>query len=340
MRQANPSHKANANKNILSPDVSIIIPSYNRLPIIKEALNSVLSQEYNGITEIIVVDDGSEDGTPECIAEQYPDVCVVSLKQNIGNYAARNQGLKVARGQHIAFLDSDDLWRPNYLQVQLEALTDHPRSIALSGFEIWDARSGKRETYSPKPDLDKHLSPMHQMLLYARHYLASGPSALVFPRSVFDEIGFFNERHRVGADVDLYLRCLGAGFDTIFTELPVFVKRSGLADQLTDPKNIRIRELSVRSRVDHFYRHYGMKSRYLVPPIRIVHVENSLAFADIHFYSCHDLLSGLTSCLIAAKHGSPVRALVQAVAGIRHWLTITLRYKHLILLSKLKKFTL
>src|SRR5687768_2408040 len=101
-----------------SPDVSIIIPTYNRLSMLEEALGSVLSQEFDGSVEIIVVDDHSQDGTSDKIRQEYGAVHVIQLEENIGNYAARNLGLTRARGKYVAFLDDDDLWEPTYLRTQ------------------------------------------------------------------------------------------------------------------------------------------------------------------------------------------------------------------------------
>jgi len=313
----------------MSLDVSVIIPTYNRISMLEEALESVFSQEFDGVFEVIVVDDNSQDGTPEIVATKYPDVHLISLKQNLGHGSARNRGIEIAKGQYIAFLDSDDLWKPNYLQVQVEALKDQHRSIALSGYEIWQTGSDQRKSFTQKPDLKNHMSLMHKMLDYGNHYLWSGPSALVFPRYAFNEVGLFEERFRMGIDIDMYLRCLGAGFNTIFTELPVFIKREGLPDQLTNPKNLKAREKSVFSRVDKFYSLYGQQNHNLVPPIRNIHIENHLSFANDYFFVNHDPLNGLR-LWAAAWQISPVGALLRLPAyvakGITNWIKSRLKF--------------
>ena len=301
-------------------DVSVIIPTFNRVHRINEALQSVCSQTYGGTMDIIVVDDGSQDDTVAFVREHYPDVRLIELTSNVGHGAARNHALRAARGQFIAFLDSDDAWKPDYLSVQMSALQRHPSTcIALSGVEVrWKDRS---EVLPQTPDLTRYMSPIHQMLLIGRHYLRSGPSALLFPRRVFDDVGLFEERHRVGVDIDLYLRCLGAGYTTVFTELPLVIKQEGSPDQLTSPRNLRLRERSVLSRVEGFYACYGAERRDLIPPIRRVHACNQLRFAEVYFDN-NDVLDGLRSCLLAASHGLPLRALVLAT---RHF---TRRVRH------------
>ncbi|MEA5412821.1 glycosyltransferase family 2 protein [Synechococcus sp. BA-120 BA3] len=288
-------------------DVSVILPTYNRAHKLSEALRSVYAQEYGGTVEIIVVDDCSQDNTVSFVQQNYPDVHLISLKSNVGHGAARNHGLRVARGRFIAFLDSDDTWRPDYLNVQVSTLQRQPsHGIALSGVEVrWN---GQSEFDSQTPDFNRYMSPMYQSLLVGRHFLRSGPSALLFSRCVFDHVGLFDERHRVGGDIDLYLRCLGAGFTTAFTELPLVIKNEGSPDQLTSPKNLRLREKSVMSRVEGFYSRYGAAMRDQIPPIHRIHANNQLRFAEAYF-SNNYLFHGLRSCLLAAFNGYSLRAL-------------------------------
>jgi glycosyltransferase involved in cell wall biosynthesis len=295
-------------------DVSVILPTYNRVQKLKEALQSVCAQTYDGNVEIIVVDDCSQDNTVSFVQQNYPDVRLISLNANAGHGAARNHGLRVARGRYIAFLDSDDAWRPDYLKVQISSLQRQPsHGMALSGVEVrWN---GQSEFDSQIPDLDRYMSPMHQSLLVGRHFLRSGPSALLLCRCVFDDVGLFDERHRVGGDIDLYLRCLGAGFTTAFTELPLVIKNEGSPDQLTNPKNLRLREKSVMSRLEGFYARYGAAMRDQIPPIHRIHATNQLRFAESYFNNNY-LFNGLRSCLLAALNGHPLRALSSGMTQI------------------------
>ena len=109
--------------------VSVLIPTYNRAYIVEEAIESVLAQTYRPI-EIIVVDDGSKDGTREAL-ERFGDRIRYIYQDNAGLAAARNTGLAAARGEFVAFEDSDDVWVPWKLQAQV-ALMRHAPEIALS----------------------------------------------------------------------------------------------------------------------------------------------------------------------------------------------------------------
>src|SRR5713226_7707474 len=95
--------------------VSVIMPTFNRRRVIGRAISSVLSQTYSDY-ELIVIDDGSTDGTSDWLAQEYPGVRLIRCASNRGAAGARNFGFEAARGEFIAFLDSDDVWTPEYLQ--------------------------------------------------------------------------------------------------------------------------------------------------------------------------------------------------------------------------------
>ena len=106
------------------PTISIVLPTYNRAPFLKQAFTSVRSQTFTD-WELIVVDDGSTDGTRQLtarLAEDLPQRCHYVFQENQGAYGARNTGLNLARGKYVAFFDSDDLWLPHHLQNCAEAL--------------------------------------------------------------------------------------------------------------------------------------------------------------------------------------------------------------------------
>jgi len=97
--------------------ISVIIPTFNRKDFVCEALDSVMSQEGGAEFETVVVDDASTDGTRERISEVYPHVRYERFEKNRGVSAARNRGIELARGEIIAFLDSDDVWMPEHLKI-------------------------------------------------------------------------------------------------------------------------------------------------------------------------------------------------------------------------------
>ena len=115
--------------------VSVIIPTYNRGSNIERTLDSVLAQTL-APSEILVVDDGSTDGTADWIEAHYGEKVRVIRQQNQGVAAARNRGLKEAKGEYVAFLDHDDIWLPQKLEKQLEVALAHPQVALVSC--LWD----------------------------------------------------------------------------------------------------------------------------------------------------------------------------------------------------------
>lgn len=107
------------------PKVSVVIPTYNRADYIVQSINSVLNQTFTDF-EIIVVDDGSTDNTEILIREQFKDKVIYLSKPNGGQGSARNLGVSAAKGEYIAFLDSDDLWLPEKLEIQTGFMDAHP----------------------------------------------------------------------------------------------------------------------------------------------------------------------------------------------------------------------
>lgn len=185
------------------PTVSVIIPAYNAARYLAETLASALGQTLTDI-EVIVVDDGSKDNTAE-VAQSFPAVRYVH-QQNAGVSAARNTGATHAQGEFLAFLDSDDLWHPDKLRQQVEALRQHPASVfsrteAASDPDRQTAiQHGQRETSAPHQLIpDFHAS-------FLLPYLTT--STVMVRRTAFEEAGGFDTRLRIAEDVDFYLRVL------------------------------------------------------------------------------------------------------------------------------------
>lgn len=186
--------------------VSTIIPTYNRSRIVVEAIDSILSQTYGNI-EIIVVDDGSTDDTLERL-RQYGDRIRVLSQQNAGPGIARNRGIAAARGELIAFLDSDDLWLPSKIERQVAQLQTAGKSVPCSLSNIV-MRSDKREVTSfdisqLRPDLEEGIWLNVDDVLASRFVLFN--QAVVIRRSVLEKIGGFDEGLRFQEDYDLPLR--------------------------------------------------------------------------------------------------------------------------------------
>lgn len=206
--------------------VSVIIPTYNRADLVKEALDSVLAQTIDGLEmEVIVVDDGSSDNTRAVIESRGPPVKYF-CQPHQGVSAARNTGIKAASGTWLAFLDSDDLWLPEKLQGQLNFFRFHPNWRICQTEEVW-MRNGLR--INPR---DYHRKPSGYCFSALLERCLISPSAVMLPRSLLDEVGLFDETLPACEDYDLWLR-IGCRYPIGLVQQPLVVKRGGRSDQLS-----------------------------------------------------------------------------------------------------------
>lgn len=204
--------------------VSAIIPTYNRWPLVREALDSVLAQSYRSF-EVIVVDDGSSDGSADKLRQM--ESCIRLIVQpNRGVSAARNRGAEVARGKYLAFLDSDDLWLRKKLAAQVEFLEAHSHYQICQTEEIW-YRCGVR--VNPKKI---HRKPSGDIFLPSLDLCLVSPSAVMMTRELLAAVGGFDESLPVCEDYDLWLR-IAAEREVPLISTPLVVKRGGHADQLS-----------------------------------------------------------------------------------------------------------
>ncbi len=206
-----------------NPTVSAVIPTRDRARWVERAVASVLAQTRPP-EEVIVVDDGSRDGTAERLGGLFPDVRVI-VTENCGVSAARNRGIAAAAGEWIAFLDSDDEWLPEKLEAQLQALAAEGRRLCHTD-EIW-IRNGRR--VNPRRHHEKRGGSIY------RHCLprcAISPSAAVVARSLLVEVGLFDESLPACEDYDLWLR-ICAREPVAYVDRPLVVKYGGHADQLS-----------------------------------------------------------------------------------------------------------
>jgi len=207
------------------PKVSVIIPTHNRAAWLPEAVASVLSQTYQDY-ELLVVDDASQDHTFEALAPYLSRLKYLRLPQQKGVSTARNLGIAAARGEWLAFLDSDDLWRPAKLARQMEFLEAHPELLICQTEEIW-LRNGRR--INP---------PQHCRKLSGHIFLPSlercliSPSAVILHRRLLDEVGPFDEALPAAEDYDLWLRITCRHPVGLVPEFLV-IKRGGHPDQLS-----------------------------------------------------------------------------------------------------------
>ncbi len=189
------------------PKISVIVPIYNRVDLIKRSIESILEQTYPA-HEIIVVDDASTDGSPDA-AESIVNECikVIRCKQNRGGAAARNVGIDAAQGDYIAFLDSDDTWLPDKLMQQIKSLNtvdEKERTICYTNLEIITQRSRKiwnKKLYDSSENISDYLISESQ---------AMQTSTLLMSAVLAREIRF-DERLRNHQDWDFIFRAKTAG---------------------------------------------------------------------------------------------------------------------------------
>ncbi|MFZ0134269.1 MAG: glycosyltransferase [Desulfobacterales bacterium] len=203
---------------------SVIIPTYNRAWSVRDAIDSVLGQRSADF-ELIVVDDGSTDGTTR-ILEAYGDRLRVIRQERSGVSAARNRGIADSSGVLIALLDSDDLWLPDKLAVQVDFFHKNPAALICQTEEIW-IRNGLRVNPGKK-----HRKASGMIFERSLELCLVSPSAVMVRRDLFDIVGLFDERLPACEDYDLWLR-VGSRFPVHLIDRPLIVKRGGHADQLS-----------------------------------------------------------------------------------------------------------
>lgn len=193
------------------PLVSVIIPAYNCAAYIREAVDSALAQDYPAL-EVIVVDDGSSDGTGAALAAYGERIRLLS-QRNRGCAAARNLGLAHARGSHVAFLDGDDVWRPDKIRRQIEAMRRSGHRMAYSRFIVWHPDGDGSYPSAERmfgTDGAAHVSDC--ALVTGATYDALlldcivWTSTVLIEKSALMEAGGFDESLQLGEDYDLWLR--------------------------------------------------------------------------------------------------------------------------------------
>ncbi|HOJ64138.1 MAG TPA: glycosyltransferase [Spirochaetota bacterium] len=205
--------------------VSVIIPVYNREIELKRAIKSVLNQSFQDF-EIIVIDDGSSIDIKRIIEEFNSDRLVyLRNEKNKGISFSRNRGISLAKGDLIAFLDSDDEWLKDKLKKQIEYLNNTQYRIVHTE-EIW-IRNGKR--VNPKK---RHTKSGGNIFIQSLELCLISPSSVLIKKEIFEEYGLFDEDLLVCEDYDLWLR-ITAKEEVGFIKKPLIIKYGGHSDQLS-----------------------------------------------------------------------------------------------------------
>ena len=204
--------------------ISVIIPTFNRRKTLRRAIESVRNQSLSPF-EILIIDDGSNDGTKEWVKESFQDIKYI-YQNNQGVSSARNKGIKYAYGDWIAFLDSDDEWLPSKLYEQVKAIGSNPEIKFFHTNEIW-IRNGVRVN-----QMKKHKKYGGYIFEKCLDICRVSPSSVLIKKEIFDDIGTFDESLRVCEDYDLWLR-ITSKYPVVFLDIPLIYKYGGHAGQLS-----------------------------------------------------------------------------------------------------------
>ena len=221
------------------PKVSIIIPTFNRLPFLVEAIKSVQRQTYRDY-ELIIVDDGSTDGTkaylesltnesevlrPRLSIYYQPPLRYV-FQKNRGVSSARNNGILSSKGEFICFLDSDDQWHKTKLEKQMQVLESDPTQVACYTDEKWILNGEHFNQHK------KHRKYGGWIFEKALTLCIISPSSIILKREVIDTLGLFDEKFIVCEDYEYWLR-LTAKHPVYFLDEKLIIKYGGHEDQLS-----------------------------------------------------------------------------------------------------------
>jgi GT2 family glycosyltransferase len=209
------------------PLFSVVIPARNAERTIAQALDSVLIQTCQKF-EIIVVDDGSTDATIRIATENGADRVRIVSQENQGVSAARNAGIRVARGTYVSFLDADDLWLPTYLAKAIEALTGDPEpGFVFTDAWVYDEPAGRIRRQPmmarrrPPGELPSEPAAFFALLLRGNFVFTSA----TVPRHVLEQVGGYDEELTRAEDYDLWLRISAAGFSASYVPGPLALYR-------------------------------------------------------------------------------------------------------------------
>jgi glycosyltransferase involved in cell wall biosynthesis len=252
----------------MTATVSVVIPAYNAAPFIGETLDSVFEQSFTDY-EVIIVNDGSPDTSDlERVLEPFMNkICYIKQK-NLGAAAARNEALRAAKGEFIAFLDSDDLWLPDYLDQQLKFLREQECDLVCADALVFGDANDAGGTYmenlmatAPAVGSVSFL----ELVSSERSLITSG---VIARRELIFKVGMFDEALRNAQDFDLWLRLAHSGARLSY-QRRVLLRYRTRANSLTgDATNSLIRELRVLDKIQHAYSLTAEEKTEVFPVIR------------------------------------------------------------------------
>ena len=203
--------------SVWNPKVSIIIPVYNGANYVNEAIDSALTQTYPYI-EVIVVNDGScDEGETERIALSYGDRIKYIKKQNGGVSSALNEGIRNMTGDYFSWLSHDDVYGPDKIRHQIESLAEFPdkKAVALCAHCFINENSARLT----KKSLARYADGIHEWQTALRELLKNGSfcgCALLLPKTVFEDCGFFHEGLRFSQDMLMWMEIFLHGYSLVY----------------------------------------------------------------------------------------------------------------------------
>ncbi len=205
--------------------VSVIIPTYNRFPLLCEAIESVYSQTYTAY-EIVVIDDGSTDETPQ-VPSLYPEIKYFRIGHTGYPGLVRNHGVARAFGTYIAFLDSDDIWVPEKLGKQIQLCESDAETVLVHTRETWKRcdRIISQRKLKHNREGDVFVDALRKCMI--------GPSTVMMKKSLFESLGGFREYLEIAEDYELWLR-VTACHRVSYIDEPLIIKRAGHGNQLSE----------------------------------------------------------------------------------------------------------
>lgn len=231
-RSLSPSATAiETRRDTIATTVSVIIPSFNSCEIVGDAISSALAQSFPPL-EIIVIDDGSTDDT-QSVIEAFGAPVQYVRQTNAGPSSARNHGAQLARGDWLAFLDADDQWLPDKIELQLTRANQTAAAAILTGL-YWPAEVGETiVAYEGSTARDDLISA-----LLCRNVLAGGASTLLVRRSAFNAVNGFDESLTAAEDREFLIR-LAASYSVSVIPIPLARRRVGPIQFGGDPERLR-----------------------------------------------------------------------------------------------------
>tara|TARA_B100000073_G_C23679231_1_gene551854 strand:- start:488 stop:1342 length:855 start_codon:yes stop_codon:yes gene_type:complete len=254
-------------KNEYKYKISVVIPTLNRINTLQRALDSVINQTYKP-AEIIVVDNGSSDGTLKFLREQYPKITILT-ENKIGVSSARNKGIKKSINQWIALLDSDDAWHPRKLEIQTSMLDSALKEYNLIHTdEVW-FRNNKHIN-----QMKKHKKQGGYIFERCLSLCCISPSSVLFKKNILDKVGLFDESLPVCEDYDMWLKICSSE-EVLFAQDKLTYKYGGHKDQLSKSywgmDRFRIKSIeNIIKNFDLTYKQKKQAKKELIKKLKII----------------------------------------------------------------------